>query len=447
MTQIIAKDIVQSFAGALKGLQLYPAGHPGSEVKLRALCSHLLSFLSQGRELRIGLMEEALLLNEHLFTDSTPGAEAIAAALQGSKLLGLEFHPGLGEKDIRGLLTLLQRKHQPPPSFEAILEAEGVRHITPLIAEEESPREVYGRAIQVMETVFRDARMGKVPSSQDVVEVVRSMVKVTLTAPHALLALTMLKDYDNYTFTHSVNVSVIAMAVGRACALPPAKLRILGLGAMLHDIGKLKIDIDIINKPGKLTTEEFEEIKKHPASGAALVEQMQGISSEVIDIVLCHHLRYDRSGYPIDAKGRTISPMADMAAIADTYDAMTTLRSYQRPATPRKAIENLREMSGKALHPTFLENFIAFLGPYPVGSLVRLNSGEVALVIWMDVNASDHIRLRILFDERGERLDDTVLIELRGGDTRRIVAEVDPAAKGIVITDYMEDLLAEPLVR
>jgi HD-GYP domain-containing protein (c-di-GMP phosphodiesterase class II) len=443
MNQNLSKEVVQSFAGALKGLQLYPLNHPGCEQRFRRLHDQILAFLSIEKELRIGLMEEALLLNDHLFT-SNPGADTIVSALKGSEIEGLEIQNGLEYEEVVVLIKLLMEKRGQDELFEDALNAEGVKHIIPLSAEEESPREVYGRALQVVETIFRDARMGKVPSSREAVEVVRSMVRISLNAPHTLLALTLLKDYDNYTFTHSVNVSVIAMAVGRACGLPPTKMRVLGLGAMLHDLGKLKIDIDIINKPGKLTTEEFAQIMLHPASGAALVAQMQGISTEVLDIVLGHHLRYDRQGYPADARGREISPMADMAAIGDAYDAMTTLRSYQRPVTPRKAIESLREMAGSSLHPVFLENFIAFLGPYPVGSLVRLDSGEVALVVWMDVNATDNVRLRILFDKRGERLGDSVQIELRGAEMRRIVTEIDPAAKGIEVTDYLEYLTAEP---
>jgi putative nucleotidyltransferase with HDIG domain len=279
--------------------------------------------------------------------------------------------------------------------------------------------------------------MGEIPSSEDAIKVVKSMAQLTITEPHALFALSMLKDYDNYTFTHSVNVSVISLAVGRACAASEEQLRTLGLGGLLHDLGKLKVDIDIINKPGRLTEAEFESIKKHPRFGAEIIAKMEGVTEEVMDIVIGHHLRYDRSGYPADAAGRPVTPLVDMAAIADSYDAMTTLRVYQRPVTPRKAIARLREATGTNLHPAFVEQFIASLGPYPVGSLVRLDSNEIGLVIKVDTADPSLADIKILFDVAGQLLDVPYLLQLDPAKTpRHIVAEVDPQSKGIEVTDF-----------
>jgi HD-GYP domain-containing protein (c-di-GMP phosphodiesterase class II) len=235
-----------------------------------------------------------------------------------------------------------------------------------------------------------------------------------------------------------VNVSVIALAVGRSCGLTEEQLRILGFGSLLHDLGKLKIDVGIITKPGRLTEEEFEEIKRHPRTGADIVAGMEGVTPEVIDIVLGHHLRYDQMGYPAEVSGKKLSPMTSMTSIADTYDAITTLRSYQRPMTPRKAIERLRELTGTVLHPQFTESFIASLGTYPVGSLVRLDSNEIGLVVWVDTHDPDSVRLKILFDENGERLAVPARLTLIGKKAHRIVAEVDPFVKGVEVTDYFD---------
>jgi hypothetical protein len=127
-----------------------------------------------------------------------------------------------------------------------------------------------------------------------------------------------------------------------------------------------------------------------------------------------------------------------MTSIADTYDAITTLRSYQRPMTPRKAIERLRELTGTVLHPQFTESFIASLGTYPVGSLVRLDSNEIGLVVWVDTHDPDSVRLKILFDENGERLAVPARLTLIGKKAHRIVAEVDPFVKGVEVTDYFD---------
>lgn len=165
---------------------------------------------------------------------------------------------------------------------------------------------------------------------------------------------------------------------------------------------------------------------------------MEGVTAGVTVIVLGHHLRYNRKGYPADARGRAVSPLADMAAIADSYDAMTTLRSYQQPVTPRKTIKMLREVTGTILHPDFVEKFIVSLGSYPVGTLVRLNSNEIGLVVRVGIACPDDVELKILFDSDGEPLDDPVLRELSGDNAKRIVAEVNPFVRGIDVTDYFE---------
>ena len=280
--------------------------------------------------------------------------------------------------------------------------------------------------------------MGEIPSSEEAITVVKNMAQLTMTEPHAMLALSMLQDYDNYTFTHSVNVSVLALAVGRACKLTEEQLKILGLGGLLHDLGKLRIDVNIITKPGRLTDAEFEEIKEHPGFGAEIIKEMEGVTAEVMQIVHGHHLRYDRTGYPSDAAGEMVSPLVDMAAIADAYDAMTTLRSYQRPFTPRKAIARMKEVCGTSLHPDFVMHFIESLGPYPVGSLVRLDSNEIGLVTKVEPQDTSLVDIKIIYDPAGAMLDETYMMQMRPDQPRRIIAEVDPQTKGIDVTNFFD---------
>jgi putative nucleotidyltransferase with HDIG domain len=264
------------------------------------------------------------------------------------------------------------------------------------------------------------------------------MAQLTMTEPHAMLALSMLKDYDNYTFTHSVNVSVIALAIGRACNLTEEQLKTLGLGGLLHDLGKLRIDVGIITKPGRLTDAEFDIIKEHPDFGANIIKEMEDITPEVMEIVLGHHLRYDRSGYPANAACNISSPLVEITAIADAYDAMTTLRSYQRPFTPRKAIARLKEISGTSLHPEFVMHFIDSLGAYPVGSLVRLDNNEIGLVTKVDTADTSQVDLKVIFDPAGILLEEPFMLKLQPNQARRIVAEVDPHTKGIDVTDFFD---------
>ncbi|TYO97513.1 metal dependent phosphohydrolase [Geothermobacter ehrlichii] len=435
------QQIVQFLAAACKGLKLYPAAHPEVKRQIARLSEQLLLYLRRRQSMRVGLLEGSLFVDQHLFTDNQPAANDVIAQLQRFDIEGLEFNRGVTNEEIRQFILVLH-EGAGNGDLQQTLRARGVRHILPVRARDdedsETPRAIYSRALDVVDRIFHDVRMGTVPSSEEAVKTVKSMVHMTLTDPHALFAMSLLKDYDNYTFTHSVNVAVLALTVGRACGLGEEKLRLLGLGALLHDIGKLKIDWNIINKPGRLTDEEFEQIKKHPTTGADLVRKMEGMSPEVIDIVLGHHLRYNREGYPADAKGKALSPLVDMATIADTYDAITTLRSYQRPMTPKQAVARLEELSGTALHPDYLARFTRFLGPYPVGSLVRLTSNEIGLIAWINPENSGQLRLRLLFDGDGERIEPPEDIELAEDGQRRIVAEVDPFSRNIDVTDYLD---------
>ncbi len=437
------RQVVQVLAAAIKGLRLYTLDHPATTKQVQTLQNGLFSLLQHKKTIKMGLLEGTLFVEDHLFIQEFPAAQEIARLLDVHELAGIEFHAGISAEEIQYLLGLLHAGGGKGSAFVETLKKKKVEHIRAVTSEEDDedagqPRKVYKKALKVVDQIFTDVRMGEIPSSEEAMKVVKSMAQLTLTEPHALFALSMLKDYDNYTFTHSVNVSVISLAVGRACSLTEEQLRTLGFGGLLHDLGKLRIDVGIITKPGRLTDAEFEEIKQHPRFGADIIAKMDGVTDEVMDIVLGHHLRFDRTGYPADALGRSISALVDIAAIADAYDAMTTLRSYQRPFTPRNAIARMREVAGTSLHPGFVEKFIDSLGPYPVGSLVRLDSNEIGLVVKVDTTDPSLADIKVIFDTTGQLLGETYRLQLGPTQSRKIVAEVDPFSKGIDVVDYLD---------
>ncbi len=443
MSLDLLKQIVMGLAGAFKGLRLYPPDHPSVRNQMQNLLQRLQAALQSRDQLKMGLLEDTLFLGEHLFVHDTPAADDLGRLLKELEIDALEFSRGITEDEIRHFLAILGQSEFKGEELQEIFEAKGIEHIRLAggkeeeASEEQEPRKVYGRALTVVNEIFQDVRLGKIPSSRKAKKVVSEMARLTIADPHALFALSMLKNYDNYTFTHSVNVSVISLTIGRACGLAEEELRILGLGGLLHDIGKLKIDLAIINKPGRLTDLEFEAIKQHPGMGATILEHMESMGPSVIDIGLGHHLRFDRKGYPADARMRGSLTMVDMATIADTYDAITTLRSYQRPATPREALAQMRKVSGTVLHPRYLDAFIASLGTYPVGSMVRLASNEIGLVSKVGIDNPDEIQLKVLFDREGRRHPEPSMRYLGSQETRKIVAEVDPFLKGINPVDYL----------
>ena len=190
----------------------------------------------------------------------------------------------------------------------------------------------------------------------------------------------------------------------------------------------------ILNKPGKLSSAEFDEMKRHPELGAKIIREMKGLDPYIAQIVLGHHLHHNRSGYPEWAQKLPFNEMVDMVAIADTYDAITTLRVYQHPVNPRAALTEMLILAGTYLDRSLLDTFIEMMGKYPVGTLVRLDTNEVAVVYRPNPLDDEAPMVRVLIAANGIRLSvprEQSLVESNGTRYATVVAIVDPLLKNI----------------
>jgi len=242
-------------------------------------------------------------------------------------------------------------------------------------------RRVYEAAGKVIEDLMTDVRMGKNINSQAIIDTSRDLVASVLRNPNALLGLASLKRLDEYTFTHSVNVASISVAVARHLNLEPYLIELIGVGALMHDVGKARIPMNIINKPGGLTPEEFEPVKRHPVMGVAICLAEQFQDSLVLAIVQHHHEAYAGSGYPEGLDNTRISKYASIVSIADYYDALTTVRSYKKKISPPEAVSIINATANIKFDRRLVFHFIKVLGIYPVGSIVKLASGRIAMVV------------------------------------------------------------------
>ena len=190
-----------------------------------------------------------------------------------------------------------------------------------------------------------------------------------------------LSTYDNYTYTHSVNVDILAVVLGVACGLRDDELRKLSQAALLHDIGKTCVPIEILNKPGKLTEEEFEEIKKHPRYGYNMLKDNYDVSSVTRNAILSHHENEDGSGYPRGLTADTIHLFAKIIHIADVYDALTTKRVYKEAMNPADALEYLMGNAERLFDKELVAIFMDYIAPYPLGVQVELSTGQKGLVV------------------------------------------------------------------
>jgi putative nucleotidyltransferase with HDIG domain len=241
-------------------------------------------------------------------------------------------------------------------------------------------QQVKTQAHQLVRTVMHDARLGKAIELDQVEPVVQNITESILRNPGALTGLLRIKNKDDYTFLHSVSVCTLLVAFCRSTGMDAELTRQAGLGGLLHDTGKALVPDEVLNKPGRLTDEEFEIIKKHPKDGYEILLKTPQVGEIPLDITLHHHERMDGSGYPDKLPGEQISTLAQMAAIVDVYDAITADRCYHKGMSAAEALRKIYEWSKFHFNPQHVQAFMRCVGIFPVGTLVLLESGRLGVV-------------------------------------------------------------------
>ncbi|MBS61902.1 Metal-dependent phosphohydrolase, HD subdomain [Salinisphaera sp. T5B8] len=301
-------------------------------------------------------------------------------------------------------------------------------------AELAQARLIREQARDFVRSIQADARAGHAVDEGDARELVVQMMASVSRNPDALVWFTNLKNRDEYTALHSMNVCMLSVALATTMGEPETEVEEMGVGALLHDIGKMKVPMDILHKPARLSTAEFEVIKQHPQYGVQLLEQGSQLSRDSLRIVLEHHERMNGRGYPGGLKGDEISYYAQIVAIADVYDAMTSDRVYQQSRSPGEVMKLMSRSQGD-FNPALLDRFVHTLGAYPVGSLIELNTGEVGFVVPGDPGQKRPLMLVVL-DHRKRRYFPQRVRDLNRFPNFRIVRTLANGAYGVDIDDY-----------
>ncbi|WP_271628579.1 HD-GYP domain-containing protein [Caldicellulosiruptor sp. DIB 104C] len=239
---------------------------------------------------------------------------------------------------------------------------------------------IYHETFIAIQDLMVSAKTGEIVDPFVAREIVNDIVAEIIQEEDVFLKIVGFRDVDNYTYFHSVDVSIFSAIIGKLLGFERKKIEDLALAALLHDFGKMKIPPEILNKPAKLTDEEFEEMKKHTIYGYQMVKNMEGISEEIAEVALLHHERLDGSGYPLKLKGDKIPIFARIIAIADVYDALTADRVYKKKVVPTKAADYLLKYAGVQFDKEIVQKFLKMVVKYPVGCFVVLNTGEIAIV-------------------------------------------------------------------
>ncbi|SJM94310.1 HD-GYP domain-containing protein [Crenothrix polyspora] len=255
-------------------------------------------------------------------------------------------------------------------------------------------KDTYQKTSSLVKGFMDGVALGRGINVEIAKKAVAECVECVLKSPDAILWMTQLKNRDIYTAQHSMNVCLLAILLGRQVNLSIEELNQLGLCGMMHDMGKMLVPLEVLNKPGRLDELELAWMKKHPEFGRNLLIKSKDMYGGAIDVAYSHHERIDGGGYPRGLKGEHLSPETRMVTIVDMYDAMTSDRVYQKGRTHRDAIDDMLKMRGSHLDAGYLIKFIEALGLYPAGSIVEMSNGEVGIVI--EVDASHQLKPKVL---------------------------------------------------
>ncbi|HYT64811.1 MAG TPA: HD-GYP domain-containing protein [Vicinamibacterales bacterium] len=445
-------DLVRRLAAAIRSATLYSPGHPLVQRGVDALGALCASLTQKSDAIVIGFIGDEVVVNAGRLPKSAAALVGFARDMREREIEKVTLQRGVTKEELRTFIFELPDRRATLP-LAARLQQKGVSRIAigRLTIEKEDDdtgtgimgaRKIYGTAVETAQQLWDQAKAGDKPDPGAARKIIDSLAKLVGGDRTSLLALTALKRYDNYTFTHMVNVSVLAMAQARSLNMEGTLLREFGFAALMHDIGKVHTPQEVLNKPDKLTKEEFDIMQRHVVDGAHILRRTPETPALAPIVAFEHHLRQDLSGYPGNIGHRTLNLCTQIVSIADVYDALRSTRVY-REGLPS---DRIKSIMGKKDDPAFnqrlLRRFINLIGLFPVGTLVRLNTEEIGVVTHEHPTDPFRPQVKIVRDRDVGPLEEMPLVNTwepdgRGDFTWAVVEAVDPEAAGIDPLQYM----------
>jgi HD-GYP domain-containing protein (c-di-GMP phosphodiesterase class II) len=457
-----------TFYAALRALKLYPVENVAVQRTLDEVHGAARALLEREPELELRLAGDFLFINGtrlRLELDNFAAFSNLLTTLRAFEIGVFRPRAGVERREWQALLSILLSIAADPSvsdRYLALIERlgqAGAPHLEfepqsasgeELTAQEsrEIAKRTYAQGVAVTKEVVNGIRLGRTSSVKKVKRAVQMIVDQVLTNETSILGLTTLRDYDEYTFTHSVNVCIFSVALGRKIGLTKLQLYDLGMTALLHDVGKAKIPIEVLNKTSGLAEDEWRLIQAHPWRGAMVLFGMRTYDEIPYKSILVaheHHMKTDLTGYPRAIRPRTLGIFSRLVAVADGFDAATTRRAYQSvPIEPDQVLREMWTNPRRGYDPIVVKALINLIGVYPIGTCVILDTFEIAIVAQTNTDRENMNRpvVRIAIDPTGATIAapgvpvDLTERNAEGGYIRSIVKVTNPDRYGLTVGDY-----------
>ena len=445
----LLEEFIRRFASAVRSGQLYASDHPLIARNTEALRESLAQLHGEQPQIAVGLVGKDVVVADTLLPKASSTMGELIGRLKAHKIERITFEKGVTPDELvdftRALAALPAKPDPGAPPSESKLRFPHIR-VGRISADEaktdgissdmETIRRLYNEAVAASEAMWDATATEGMPDVESSRRVVDGLADAVTQNRTALVALTAMKNYDNYTFTHMVNVSILTMAQARALGIEGRLLREFGLSALMHDIGKVRTPKEILNKAEKLTDQEFAIMKRHAVDGAEILRRTPEMPILAPVVAFEHHLRRDGTGYPEGVARPVLNLGTQLCSIADVYDAMRSQRAYQQAFPTDRILAVLQRNDGTQFDQHLVRRFSQIMGIYPPGNLVKLSTGEIAVVLKVHAPDPYRPRVRVIIDKDGQRMPlalDRNLWQPRDerGTIDSVIAPLDPKELGI----------------
>jgi HD-GYP domain-containing protein (c-di-GMP phosphodiesterase class II) len=463
----MGRSFIVALYGATRAIRLYPVENEAVKKSLDDLTGVTTEILTREAEFELRVTNEFIFINQtrlRLDLDNYASFTQILSLFRSAGVGVTRLLPGAKSRDWLVFLSLLQTPSSADAEdrFVDVMERLVTGGVTLIEVgppsgvdddgdfrerAKEAAKRTYSQSVAATKDVTNSVRMGRGVNLKKIKRVVQGIVDQILNEETSLLGLTTIRDYDEYTFTHSVNVCIFSVALGRRLGLGKRQLYDLGLAALFHDVGKSRVPLEVLNKVEQLTDNDWRYIAAHPWMGLLTLFQLRGqqeLPYRAMTVAYEHHMKCDLTGYPKNVRARSLSIFSKIVAIADGFDAATSRRAYQTdPLSPAAVLAGMRDNSRRGFDSVVVKAFINLLGIYPVGTLVVLDTFELAIVHSANPNPEAVSRpiVRIVSDERGNvaypgHNVDLAELDQDGAFVRTIIKTENPDRYGINVGDY-----------